>query len=115
MLGLHVLHLRSLMTEEAIAIPAVMVIGTLPVMLFTRMGAPKVEIAIIARPVGVGILLVLLQCPVVWEPSFTAIAISHRMVVARRKEGDVSFKPDLRIYINCMTMIGACSVAHYAQ
>jgi hypothetical protein len=40
---------------------AVMVNATLPVMLFTRMGAPKVEVAIIVWPVGVGILLVLLQ------------------------------------------------------
>lgn len=107
MLGLHMLHLRSLVAEEAIAIPAVMVIGTLPVMLFTRLGAPKVEVAIIARPVRVGILLVLLQSPVVWEPSFTAITIRHRLVVVRRKEGDVNFESDLRIYINCMTMIGA--------
>jgi hypothetical protein len=84
MLGLHVLHLRLLEVEQAIAIPAVMVIGTLPVMLFTRFGAPKVEVAIIAWPVGVGILFVLLQCPVVWEPSFTAITIRHRMMVVRR-------------------------------
>jgi len=94
MLGLHVLHLRVFEVEQAIAIPAVMVIRTLPVMLFTRIGAPKVEIAINAWPVGVGILFVLLQCPVVYEPSFTAITIRHRMVVVRGKEGDVNFKPD---------------------
>ena len=64
--------------EQAIAIPAVMVIGTLPVMLVARVGAPKVEIAIVAWPVGVGILFVLLQCPVVWKPSFTAITICHQ-------------------------------------
>jgi hypothetical protein len=40
----------------------VTVIGTLPVMLFTRMGAPRVEVAIIAWLVGVGILFVLFQC-----------------------------------------------------
>ena len=62
-----------------------MVIGALSVMLFARMGAPKVQIAIIARPVGVGILCVLLQCPVVWEPSFAAVTIRHRMVVVRGK------------------------------
>ena len=39
MLGLHVLHLRMLNVEQAIAIPAVMVIGTLPVMLVARRGA----------------------------------------------------------------------------
>jgi hypothetical protein len=94
MLGLHMLHLRLLEVEQAIAIPAVMVIRTLPVMVFTRIGAPKVDIAIIAWPVGVGILFVLLQCPVVYEPSFTAITIRHRMVVVRGEEGDVNFKPD---------------------
>lgn len=56
MLGLHMLHLRLLEVEQAITIPAIMVIRTLPVMLFTRMGTPKVEVAIIAWPVGVGIL-----------------------------------------------------------
>jgi hypothetical protein len=77
MLGLHMLYFRLLGVEQAIAIPAVVVIGTLPVVLVTRIGAPKVEIAIIARPVGIGILFVLLQCPVTCERSFTAITIRH--------------------------------------
>ena len=103
MLGLHVLHLRLLEVEQAITIPAVMVIGTLPVMLFTRIGAPEIEVAIIAWPVGIGILFVLLQCPVTWERSFTAITIRHRMIVVRSKEGGWSnrLKPDIKIYINC--------------
>jgi hypothetical protein len=78
MLSLHVLHLRLPAVEQAISVPAVMVIGTLPIMLFARIGAPKVEeVAIVAGPgpVGVGIVtvFVLFQCPVAWEPSSTAI------------------------------------------
>jgi hypothetical protein len=38
-----------------------MVLWTLPVMVFTRIGDLKVEVAIITWPVGVGILLVELQ------------------------------------------------------
>ena len=41
MLGLHVLHHRMLNVEQAIAIPAVMVIGTLLVMLVVRRGAHR--------------------------------------------------------------------------
>jgi hypothetical protein len=105
MLGLHMLYFRLLGVEQAIAIPAVVVIGTLPVVLVTRIGAPKVEIAIIARPVGIGILFVLLQCPVTCERSFTAITIRHRIIVVQSEEGDVSFKPDIKIYINCIVTV----------
>lgn len=64
MLGLHVLDFRSLGVKKEFTLVAVIVIGTLPVMLFTRIVALKVEVAIIAWPVGVGIFFVLLQCPV---------------------------------------------------
>lgn len=63
-----------------------MVIGTLLIVLLSRIEAPEVEVAIIARPVSVGILFVLLQRPIICEPSFTAITIRHQMVVVRGQE-----------------------------
>ncbi len=46
-----------------IAIPAVMMIGTLSVVFLKGVLASKVAVAIIAWPMCVGIFFVLLQCP----------------------------------------------------
>jgi hypothetical protein len=67
MLGLHVLNPRLFEFEETIAFSAVMVIATLYVVFSLRVEAPKVDVAVIANPVGVGILFVLLQCLIVSE------------------------------------------------
>jgi hypothetical protein len=60
-----------------IAFLAVMMIWTLGVVLLSHVGALEVEVAVIAGPMGVGILFVLLQCSIVWEPLLAAIAIRH--------------------------------------
>lgn len=67
MLGLHVLDPRLFEFEETIAFSAVMVIATLYVVFSLRVEAPKVDVAIIANPVGIGIIFVLLQCLIVSE------------------------------------------------
>lgn len=60
MFGLHVLHFRLLGLEQAITFLAEMVITTLFIVLLPPIEAREVEVAIIAWPVGVGIILVLL-------------------------------------------------------
>lgn len=84
--GIQVLTEVVLALEKAIAIAAVVVIGTLSVMLLTRIGASEVTAAIMARPVGTGITFVLLQGLVSREPYRTAITIRHGMVVVRYEE-----------------------------
>jgi hypothetical protein len=84
-LGLHVLDLRLLEFEKAIAFPAVMVIATFYVVLSPRGEAPKVDVTVIADMVSIGILFVLLQGSFVWERSLTAHTIRHRMVVVQNE------------------------------
>ena len=84
MLGAHVLDPRSLGVKMPIAVPAEIMIWAPHVVLPQRIAAPKIEVAVITGPVGVGILLVLPKGSVVWEPSLTAVAICHRMVGVQR-------------------------------
>jgi len=82
--GIHVVTEVALALEMTIAILAVMVIGTLCVVLLPPIVAGKVEATDIAFPVGgIGITFVLFQGPVVWERPLTAITICHGMVVVR--------------------------------
>jgi hypothetical protein len=71
--GIQVLTEVVLVLEMAIAVSAVMVVGTLSIVLLTRIGASEVTAAIIARPVDTGIPFVLLQGLVAREPYSTAI------------------------------------------
>jgi len=98
-----------------------MVIATLYVVLLPGIEAPKVEITVIAWPVGIGILFVLLQCPVTLEPPFTAITIRHLMVVVQSKRG-WRRKLDIRTYlhktatwVSRMTHVGSCREWHKGQ
>jgi hypothetical protein len=84
--GVEVVTEVALALEMMIAVPAVMVFGTLSVVLLTRVGASEVTAAIIARPVDNGIPFVLLQGMVVREPYRAAITIRHGMVVVRGEE-----------------------------
>jgi hypothetical protein len=60
MFGGHVLDSRLLSGKVTIAFLAVIMISTLHVVLPSHVGAREVEIAVIAGPMGVGILFVLL-------------------------------------------------------
>jgi len=84
--GVQVLTEVVIVLEMVIAVSAVMVVGTLSVMLLTRVGASEVTAAVIARPVDTGIPSVLLQGNVAREPYRAAITIRHGMVVVRCKE-----------------------------
>jgi hypothetical protein len=67
-LGLCVLDLRLLKFEKAVTFPAVMVNWASYVVLSPRVEAPKFGVTVIvAEPVGIEILFVLLQGPVVRE------------------------------------------------
>lgn len=79
--GIQVVTEVALALEMAVAVPAVMVVGTLSVVLLTRVGASEVTATVVARPVGTGSPPVLLEGMVVREPSGAAITISHGMVV----------------------------------
>jgi hypothetical protein len=59
MLGGHVLDPRLLGVEVTIAVPARRMVWALYVVLPPRFGTLKVDVAVIAGPVGVGVLLVL--------------------------------------------------------
>jgi len=59
MLGSHVLDPRSLGVEVTIAVRAKMMVWALYVVLPPRFGTLKVKVAIIAGPVGIGVLFVL--------------------------------------------------------
>ncbi len=61
--GIQVITEVVLVLEMMIAIPAVMMIGTLSVVFLKGVLASKVAVAIIAWPMCVGIFFVLLQCP----------------------------------------------------
>jgi hypothetical protein len=87
--GAEVVTEVALALKMAIAVPAVMVSGTLSVVLLTRVGASKVTAAIIARPVDIGIPFVLLQGI---EPCCAAITIRHGMVVVRGEEVEVKLR-----------------------
>jgi hypothetical protein len=60
MSGGHVLYSGRLPGKVTIAFLAVIMISTLRVVLPSRVSALKVEIAVIAGPMGIGILFVLL-------------------------------------------------------
>jgi len=75
--GIHVVTEVALALEMTIAFLAVVVTGTLYVVLLPLIVAGKVEAAVIAFPVGTGSTFVLLQGPVVWEVSCTAATIRH--------------------------------------
>ena len=79
--GIQVVTEVALALEMTVAIPAVMVPGTLSVVLLTRIGAREVTAAIIAWPVDTGVSFVLVQGMVVREPFRAAITIGHGMVV----------------------------------
>ena len=84
--GIQVVTEVALALEKTIAIPAVMVPGTLSVVFLTRVGASEVTAAIEARPVDTGTAFVLVQGMVVREPFRAAITIRHGMVVVLCKE-----------------------------
>ena len=73
-----------------------MVIATLYVVLLLAIEAREVEATVMTRPVGVGIVFVLLRGPVIWERSITAITIRHQIVVVQSKD---DYGVDPRIYI----------------
>jgi len=60
MLGGHVLDPRIFEVEVAIAFLAEMMVLALRIVLLSRFGAFEVEIAVITRPVGIGIFFMLL-------------------------------------------------------
>jgi hypothetical protein len=95
--GIQVVTEVVLALEMAVAVPAVIVLRTLSVVLFKRIGASEVTAAIIARPVDTGIPYLLLQGMVVRERYRAAITIRHGMVVVLCEEES---KLDLRIYID---------------
>jgi len=84
MLGLHVLNPRLLEFEETIAFPAIVVMATLHVMFSLCIGAPKVDVAVIANPVGIGIVFVLLQGSIVSKRLLTANTVCHRTIEGGR-------------------------------
>ena len=86
MLCFHVLDPRIFKIEMAIAWTTIMIILAPHVVALARFEALKVEVAVIAGPVEVGILFVLLQGSVIWKRSLTSITICHQMVVVRREE-----------------------------
>ncbi|KAH8990424.1 hypothetical protein EDB86DRAFT_2939310 [Lactarius hatsudake] len=59
-----------------IALLAVVVILALYVVLPQCVMAPKVEVAVVAGPMRLGIFM-LLEGTVVWKPPFTPIAVCH--------------------------------------
>jgi hypothetical protein len=87
--GIQVVTEVVLALEMAVAVPAVIVLGTLSVVLLTRIGTSEVTAAIIARPVDTGIPYVLLQGMVVRERYRAAITIRHGMVVVLCEEEDL--------------------------
>jgi hypothetical protein len=62
-----VLNPRLLEFEETVTYPAVMVIATRYVVFSLRLEAPKVDVAVIANPVGIGTVFMLLQGSIVLE------------------------------------------------
>ena len=87
-LGFHVLDLRLLEFEKAVTFPTVMVNWASYVVSSPLVEAPKFGVtAIAADPVGIRILVVLLQGTVVWEQSLTTNTIRHWMIVVRNEEG----------------------------
>jgi hypothetical protein len=95
--GIQVVTEVALALEKTVAISAIMVPGTLSVVLLTRIGTSEVTAAIMARPVDTGIPYVLLQGMVARERYRAAIAIRHwhGMVVVRCEEGVKRSKLDL--------------------
>ena len=85
-LGIHVVTEVALALEMTIAFPTVMVNATVCVVLSQRAVTRKVEIAVIAWPVGSGISFVLLEGAIVWEELFAAKTIGHYVVVVRSEE-----------------------------
>ena len=81
--GIQVVTEIVLVLEMAVAVPAVMVFGTLSVVLLKRKGASEVAVTIIARPVDIGIPYVLLQGI---KRCRAAITIRHGMIVVRCEE-----------------------------
>jgi hypothetical protein len=75
--GTHVLTDVVLVLEMAIAFPAVVMLAAVYVMLLPRVVAREVAVAIIAWPVGIGIVFVLLKGAVVCERSCAANTIGH--------------------------------------
>ena len=84
MLGAHVLGPRHLRVKMPIAVPAETMIGAPHVVPPPRIITFESEVAVIAGPVGVGIILVLPKGLLVREPSLTAIAIRHQMAGVQR-------------------------------
>ena len=84
--GVYVVTEVALALEMPIARPAVMVNATVQVVLLPRVVVHKIAVAVVARPVGIGIAYVLLEGEVVWEPLFAARTKGHWMVVTRSEE-----------------------------
>ncbi len=83
---LHMLQSGRLWRIKSITFPTIMMFGALYVMLLSPRETCKVEATVVAGPVVAGLSFVLVEGSVVSEPSVTAIAIGHQMVVVRRKE-----------------------------
>jgi|SRR5712671_4778190 len=91
----------------AIAFPTKVMVSALDVVFSACVPARKVEIAVIADPVRVGIFSVLLQGSVISEPSRTANTVGHLMVVVQSQEYKRSVGTCSGIYVkNCMTRVG---------
>ena len=111
MIILHMSQSRALRRIKSIAFPAIMMFGTLDIMLLSPREAWKVEAAVVADPVVAGGLFVLPEGLVVSELSVTAIAIRHQvMMMVQCKEWDwddwweLSLSPLPNLY--CMTYHG---------
>ena len=89
----------------ALAFSTKRMFSALGVVSFESVPARKIEIAVIADPVRVGILFVLLQGLVIPEPSQTAITVGHLMVVVQSQECKRSVGTCSGIYVNCMTRV----------
>ena len=73
--GIHMLLPGLLEVEMLVALLAVVVIRVLYIVLPQGVIALKVEVAVIAGPMRIGILLVLLESTIVPKPSFAAVTI----------------------------------------
>ena len=84
---IHMLPPGLLEVEMPIALLAVVVISVLYVVLPQCVIALKVEVAVVAGPMRIGILLMLLESTILPKPSFAPVTVCHDCRV--EKEGRV--------------------------
>ena len=83
---LHMLPPGLLEVEMPIAILAVVVISVLYVVLPQYVIALKVEVAVVAGPVRIGILLMLLESAIMPKPSFATVTVCHDFGVEKKEK-----------------------------